>query len=252
MCRHLAYLGPPRSLQELVIDAPHSVYRQSWEPTRQRHGTVNADGFGVGWYVAGDPVPARFRSAGPIWADPDFADLARVTSTSAVLAAVRDATIGNAPGAEAAAPYRYDRWLFSHNGMVAGWPASVAKLAETLPAEDLLNLEARTDSALLWALIVRRLRDGLDIGAALREVVAETLQLTDARLNLLVTDGSVIAATVSGDTLSYLATADSLVVASEPTTDDPGWIDVPDDSLVVGSLDSVVPVDVRPLIGKQV
>jgi len=30
MCRHLAYLGAPRSLQSLVIDPPHSLYEQSW------------------------------------------------------------------------------------------------------------------------------------------------------------------------------------------------------------------------------
>ena len=55
MCRHLAYLGPPRSVRELVVDPPHSLFRQSWEPERQRHGVVNADGFGIGWFAPGDP-----------------------------------------------------------------------------------------------------------------------------------------------------------------------------------------------------
>ncbi|MFD0630937.1 hypothetical protein ACFQ9X_04020 [Catenulispora yoronensis] len=57
MCRHLAYLGPPKSLRELLIDPPHALFRQSWEPRRQAHGVVNADGFGVGWFAAGDPEP---------------------------------------------------------------------------------------------------------------------------------------------------------------------------------------------------
>jgi glutamine amidotransferase len=244
MCRHLAYLGPPKSFQELLIDPAHSLYRQSWEPARQRHGVVNADGFGVGWYVPGSPVPARYRKAGPIWADPNFAELARVTSASAVLAAVRDATVGNAAGDEAAAPYRFEQWLFSHNGMVAGWPASVAKLAETLSGEELLGLEARTDSALVWALIAHRLRDGASIGEALRDVFAEIASRTEARLNLLITDGSLIAATVDGEALSYLAAAGSVTVASEPTTDEPGWVDVPDGSLVLATPTSI---DVSPL-----
>ena len=51
MCRHLAYLGPPASLRSVLIDPPHGLYRQAWAPRRQRHGTVNADGFGVGWYA---------------------------------------------------------------------------------------------------------------------------------------------------------------------------------------------------------
>ena len=44
MCRHLAYLGRPVPLRELLADPPHSLLRQSWAPRRQRHGTVNADG----------------------------------------------------------------------------------------------------------------------------------------------------------------------------------------------------------------
>ncbi|MEV6703484.1 class II glutamine amidotransferase, partial [Streptomyces sp. NPDC051453] len=85
MCRQLAYLGPSAPLGDVLVTPPHSLLRQSWEPRRQRHGTVNADGFGVGWYADGDPVPARYRRAGPIWGDQSFADLARVVRSGAVL-----------------------------------------------------------------------------------------------------------------------------------------------------------------------
>ena len=97
MCRHLAYLGPPASLQSLLIDPPHSLYRQAWAPRRQRHGTVNADGFGIGWYAAA-PGPRPVPAGGPIWVDPSLPDIARVTSSGAVLAAVRSATPGTAAG----------------------------------------------------------------------------------------------------------------------------------------------------------
>ncbi|EDX23381.1 hypothetical protein SSAG_03172 [Streptomyces sp. Mg1] len=46
MCRHLAYVGPEIPLGRLLTDPEHSLVRQSWEPRRQRYGTVNADGFG--------------------------------------------------------------------------------------------------------------------------------------------------------------------------------------------------------------
>src|ERR1700739_1410238 len=91
MCRHLAYLGPPVTPRALLPAPPPGVGTQAWAPRRQCHGTMNVDGFGVGWYADGDPVPARYRRAGPIWADPSFADLARVTRTRALLAAVRPA-----------------------------------------------------------------------------------------------------------------------------------------------------------------
>ena len=120
MCRHLAYLGPPATLRSVLIDPPFGLYRQAWAPRRQRHGTVNADGFGVGWYAPDDPDPARYRRPVPIWGDESFADIARVTRSSAVLAAVRDATVGTALGEAAAAPFASGSWLFSHNGAVHG------------------------------------------------------------------------------------------------------------------------------------
>ncbi|MBO0916640.1 class II glutamine amidotransferase, partial [Streptomyces laculatispora] len=92
MCRHIAYVGPPVPLGEVLTQPAHCLVRQSWEPRRQRYGTVNADGFGVGWYADGDPVPGRYRRPGPVWGDRTFADLARVVRSHALLAAVRDAT----------------------------------------------------------------------------------------------------------------------------------------------------------------
>ncbi len=50
MCRHLAYLGPPVTLDTLVMSQPWSLRRQSFEPRFQTHGRINADGFGIGWY----------------------------------------------------------------------------------------------------------------------------------------------------------------------------------------------------------
>ena len=245
MCRHLAYLGPPATLRELIVEPPHGLYRQSWAPRRQRNGTVNADGFGVGWYAGGDPLPARYRRGQPIWADPSFADVARVTQTTAMLAAVRCATPGTEAGEAAAAPYASGQWLFSHNGALSDWPAAAAGLAGELPPADLLGLEARSDSALLWALVQRRLRAGDGPAQALAWAV--TLMNTKrlrGRFNFLLTDGQVIAATAVGDTLCYLRGPGHVVVASEPCDDSPGWTWVPDGSVLTAAPDAV---DVCPI-----
>jgi glutamine amidotransferase len=242
MCRHLAYVGPEVSLKSLLIDPPYGLYRQAWAPRMQRHGTVNADGFGIGWYASGDPVPARYRRAVPIWGDPSLPDLARVTRSSAVLAAVRDATVGTALGEAAAAPFASGSWLFSHNGLLAGWPASAAGLARVEP---LLALEAMTDSAFLWALVVERLRSGTapDIALAATIDAAEAAGGT-GRFNFLLTDGRTIAATTAGDTLWYRRADDGVTVASEPCDDEPGWAEVPDRQLLTAAPSQVT---VRPL-----
>jgi glutamine amidotransferase len=249
VCRHLAYLGPSASLQELIIDPPHGLARQAWAPRWQRHGSMNADGFGAGWFADGDPLPARYRAGGPIWADPSFADVARVTRTRALLAAVRNATAGTQAGPAAAAPYSSGPWLFSHNGRLNGWPQTTAGLAASLPAEELLALEARCDSALVSALVASWLRAGADPADALAAVMASLVEHDiSGRFNFLLTDGKVIAATAAGDSLCYRQTADSVVVASEPGDDEPGWMEVPDGSLVTAA---VTGVDVKPLDGSR-
>ncbi|MFH8369962.1 ergothioneine biosynthesis protein EgtC [Streptomyces sp. NPDC018031] len=242
MCRHLAYLGPAVPLGEILVRPEHSLYRQSWAPRRQRHGTVNADGFGVGWYAPEDPVPARYRRAGPVWGDGSFADLTRVVRSGALLAAVRSATVADPDGEAAAAPFAMGTYLFSHNGAVLGWPRSVAPLAGRLPPADLLDLAARCDSALVWALVQRGLRDGYPAPEALSGAVADVAAAAPgSRLNLLLTDGASISATAWGDTLWYrLDPAAGTVVASEPYDDDPLWTEVPDHTLLTATRTDVL------------
>jgi gamma-glutamyl hercynylcysteine S-oxide hydrolase len=246
MCRHLAYVGPSASLRDVLCDPPYALFRQAWAPRRQRYGTVNADGFGVGWYAGDDPIPARYRRAVPMWADPSFLDVARVTRTTALLAAVRSATEGTAPDESAAAPYRRGRWLFSHNGAIVGWPASVAAIAGRLPPELLLDLEARTDSALLWALTVHRLDAGAGPGEAVAAAVRAVASVTGGRFNLLLTDGTTIAATAYGDTLSFRVRDGCVVVASEPDDEGGGWVDVPDRSVLVAADGEVTVTPIPP------
>lgn len=233
MCRHLAYIGSPLSLKALIFDRPYSLYRQSWAPRRQRHGTVNADGFGIGWYAPGDPVPARYRRDIPIWNDESLPDLTRVTRSGAVLAAVRSATPGMALGAAAAAPFGAGPWLFSHNGAVEGWDALLSRVS-------VRDLGVLSDSAVLWALALARLRAGAGPGAALAAVIAgaEAAGAT-GRFNFLLTDGETIAATAAGDTLCYRVRDGGVTVASEPDDDAPGWTDVPDRHLLTTGPDGV-------------
>jgi glutamine amidotransferase len=243
VCRHLAYLGPPRPLAALVLEPPYGLLPQSYAPRDMRGGgTINADGFGVGWYPSADPVgspsrairPVRYRGERPLWTDRSFAELASVTQAGAVLAAVRSATVGMPIVSTACAPFTDGRWLFSHNGLVAGWPVSVAALAAVLPVTDLLTLDAPTDSALLWALLRHRLRAGTPPDAAVAGLVAEVAAAAPgSRLNLLLTDGTAIWATAWWHSLAVRAEPDAVTVASEPSDELPGWSPVPDRHLLV-------------------
>jgi glutamine amidotransferase len=223
MCRHLAWLGRPRTLASLVLEPPSSLLVQSYAPRRQRYGTVNADGWGVGFHVPGRAEPARWRSARPLWGDASFASLAPVIESGSVLAAVRSATVGMPIEETAAAPFTDGRWLLSHNGRVDRTVLPVSPAAEST-----------VDSALLAALVFDRGPDRL--GDVVREVAAAD---PVARLNLLATDGTRLLATTWGDTLAVLTTPEGTALASEPWDDAPGWTDVPDRHLVEVTPDGV-------------
>ncbi len=234
MCRHLAYLGRPRPLRELVLDPPHSLLEQSYLPKRQRRGHVNADGFGVGWYAEGDSIPGRYRRDIPIWADQSLPELGRVVRSSAIMAAVRCATPGMAGGEVSCAPFMRGQYLFSLNGAVHRW----RELAPGLPMEELLKLDAPNDALLVWLLAMQWLAAGASLPAAMVEVTNLAGPLTD-RLNLLVADGTEFVATTHGEALSWRELPGGVVVCSEPYDDDPGWHDVPDRHLLHATPDGV-------------
>ena len=220
MCRHLAWLGAPRTVAALVLRPEHGLLRQSYQPRRQSYGLMNADGWGVGLFVPDHPEPVRWRSSRPLWSDASFASVAPVLSSGCVLAAVRSATPGMPTDESAAAPFSDGRWLLSHNGRVD---------RDVLPAY--AEAESVCDSAVLAAHVFAHIKtDGPD---GLARVVTEVAELDPAaRLSLLLTDGSRVLATTWGDQLSYLVEPDGVVVASEPYDDDPRWVDVPDRHLL--------------------
>ena len=239
MCRHLAYVGEPIRLGALLTDPPLSLVRQSWAPRRQQHGVVNADGFGIGWYVDGLAEPARHRGAGPIWSDETFADLARVVRSTALMAAVRSATVGMAGGQ--AAPRRSGpgrgcsattapstaghRWP-------AGWPgASIRARWRYWRRRPIRRCCGRLPCA-CWPA-------AKPPEAALAEVVGQGGGGRWRPADVAAHRRSRITATAWGTSLCWRRLPGGVVVASEPYDDDPSWVDVPDRSLLVADADRV-------------
>ena len=229
MCRHFAWLGRPRTLAALMLEPEFGLLTQSYRPRRQKHGLMNADGWGVGFYPPGADAPARWRSARPLWSDASFRSVAPTISSGCVLGAVRSATVGMPMDESACAPFQSGGWLLSHNGVVD---------RDVLGAQP--NADSVCDAAQLAAYVFAR--DPQDVG----KIVADVGQRDPgARLNLLLTDGTQLLATTWGDSLSTREAADGVVVASEPFDDDPAWTDVPDRSLVHVTADRVTITELR-------
>ncbi len=214
MCRHLGWLGDPVSVSSLILEPANGLLVQSYSPRRQKHGLLNADGWGVGFFDGA--APRRWRSAAPLWGDASLASVAPALRSGCVVAAVRSATVGMPIEPSASAPFTDGAWLLSHNGVVDRAVLPVSRSAEST-----------VDSAILAAHIFAK---GLDNLADSVRTVGEADP--SARLNILVANGSRMLATVWGDTLSVLRRPDGVVLASEPYDDHPDWQDIPDRHLV--------------------
>lgn len=249
MCRHIAYLGPPVALAGPLLDAPHSLLVQSYAPNDMRcPAKMNADGFGVGWYTGAVGEPMRYRRADPLWSDQTLPVLARQVRAPAFLAAARSATVGMPVMEAASAPFSDGHWLFSLNGMVAGWPNSAVGVASELDIRQLMTMEAPTDSVLLWEWLRYRLALGQPAEQALTELISMLgMAAPGSRLNLMLTDGRTLYATAWWHSLSVLRSArgDSVVVASEPYDANPEWEAVPDRHVLMASASTfrVEPID---------
>jgi len=115
MCRWLAYSGSPVSIDDLLYRPEHSLIDQSLH-SRLGAETTNGDGFGIGWYGAGE-VPAVYHSVEPAWNDRNLHDMAAAIESPLVFAHIR-AAIGSAVQETNCHPFRYGKWLFMHNGFI--------------------------------------------------------------------------------------------------------------------------------------
>ncbi len=153
MCRWLAYTGSPVLLEDLLYKPQNSLIVQSLH-SRLGVETTNGDGFGVGWYGAGR-TPAVFRSADPAWNDRNLHELSSQVSSSQVFAHIRAST-GTPVQQSNCHPFRYDRWLWMHNGGIAGFPELKWDLTLALDPALFPHIEGSTDSELFFFLALTR------------------------------------------------------------------------------------------------
>jgi glutamine amidotransferase len=247
----VAYLGGPEvTLSSLVLEPEHSLLEQSYAPKEMISGVVNADGFGVGWYVPRiDEEPAVYRSDGPLWSDRSFAGISPKIQSRSVFAAVRSATPGLPVEESAVPPFASGRFMFMHNGAIDNFRYTAMRpLRDALSDESYAGLLGTTDSETIFAVLVDHLReDPRDLTGALvgtlRYVSGICAGLgVRATLNVGVTDGGAMVFTrysTEGSENSLYFVEDgrafpgAVVVASERLDGSEGWKTVPNRHLLV-------------------
>jgi predicted glutamine amidotransferase len=150
MCRWLGYFGNPMRPDWLLYRTPRGLIDQSYE-AREMERPINADGFGMGWYAANGEPPGLYRNVAPAWSDRNLRELAVHIETPLFLAHVRAST-GSPVQQTNCHPFRHGRWLFVHNGYVAGYELLHRELLFAVDPELFGSIEGTTDSELLFHL----------------------------------------------------------------------------------------------------
>ena len=164
MCRWNAYVGQPLLMGELLYRTKHGLIDESLH-SRMGAETTNGDGFGVGWYGVRDrSTPARYRSVNPAWNDFNMRELADHIETPLFLAHIR-AAIGSPVQQTNCHPFRRERWLFVHNGLIAGFQAMRRDLLLAVDPSLFNDITGSTDSELLFHLALTFGLEGDPLGA---------------------------------------------------------------------------------------
>ena len=252
MCRFVVYRGKPVLLEHVVSKPEHSLIEQSYQPKEMTAGTVNVDGFGVGWYNrALEPTPCVYTNIVPIWNDRNLPSLSRHIASDCILANVRSATPGFGLDQSNCQPFTYGRLSFMHNGFLEkSRDGLLRKMRDALHDEYYRLINGSTDSEHLFALILNFLHGQASTpqayAAALQQTVAQLLDWTRGQemhmaLNMVLSDGEHVVAlrcanTSPAPSLYYLIDGEdfpeAVVIASEKLSADPGWKTVPEGYVV--------------------
>ena len=259
MCRLFALRANQSTrAHESLLTASCSLLRQSACDGR---GLCHDNGWGVGWYEQASPM--RVRAAVAAQHDPNYRTVVEAVCASTLLAHVRLASVGGVSERNTH-PFAHGPWLFAHNGTLQGFSEEPVRLRRLIPEASLRHIQGDTDSEHLFHYLLaclKPLSDSADREAnadRVAEIVCEALcalvdlfpgsEADPTQLNLVLTNGETLIATRWGHTLFWLTRRGPAVVdmpvepspayhviaiASEPTTTESAWTEVPDRSVLL-------------------
>jgi len=151
MCRWVAYLGEPIYIEEFVTTPQQSLIVQSRNSREAKHA-VQGDGFGLGWYGHRDE-PGVFRDVRPAWSDENLLSLSQQIKSRLFFAHIRAST-GTATTRANCHPFKHGKWMFMHNGRIAGWDTVRRKVETAIPDDLFRHRQGTTDSEVIFLLML--------------------------------------------------------------------------------------------------
>jgi glutamine amidotransferase len=118
--------------------------------SRSAETPTNGDGFGVGWYSKWER-PGLFHSIRPAWNDSNLRDLAANIESHLFMAHVRATSLATVQETNCH-PFRYNNWLFVHNGEIFEVEKFRRELILAVDPKYFENILGSTDSELMFHL----------------------------------------------------------------------------------------------------
>lgn len=166
MCRWLVWCGSePILLADLILSPAHSLIHQSFSggfhpgADCQNNMTLNADGFGVGWYTKHGA--AIFRSVTAAWNNRNLREMCSTIESQCIFAHVRAASEGGVISEQNCHPFRYGRLLFQHNGHIEAFKTIKRRVMNSLRDDLFTWIEGTTDSEACFALVLNEIDPAL-------------------------------------------------------------------------------------------
>ena len=150
MCRWMAYSGEPLLADDLLFRPEHSIIEQSLHAELGGF-TTNGDGFGIGWYGDRGGAPTQNKSTHPAWNEENLREVATQIRTPLLFAHVR-ASSGTPVQRSNCHPFRHGRWLWMHNGSLAGFSQVKHDLMMSVDPSLYPDIEGSTDTETLFYL----------------------------------------------------------------------------------------------------
>jgi Cys-Gly metallodipeptidase DUG1 len=221
----MAFMGPQILMADVVLWPSRSIIKQSYDARERRndstlpfhlgYGNLNGDGFGIGWFAPEtsrqDPSPCTFTSVTPAWNNENLNRLATKLESGLIFAHVRAAYPGMPVSEQNCHPFQWGRYLFMHNGVIAGFMDIRRQLLACLSDAAYNAVQSfHSDSAVSFAIFLNHLPD-MNVPqppAVILKAIQDTISKISAiqkeagipasdtsLLNFIVSDGTTLVAT---------------------------------------------------------
>jgi glutamine amidotransferase len=206
MCRLLGFRSnTPLPLAYPLLEAPNALIKQSKKDSR---GINHPDGWGIGYYQNGELVV--HKNVAPAYEDAAFREQARQLSAAHAIAHVRAASVGHIT-LQNAHPFRYQNWLWAHNGTVRPFDDIYQQFIKQIDPKFLTLRQGQTDSEMCFLLFLTELAKlapgGLNHPSP--ELAVESMRRTVQKI-LAMTKPFILP---KPSALTFLATNDEMLLA---------------------------------------